>query len=189
MHIVSFSPPGDVLAFAGEPILFLSIHVVLNMLPDRGRDNTIGAVYPSAVRAVGMTALPLVTPVWTSEDSTVAVDHDCRPCVFYGNESGWRLIGGLNRTSAPKSVFAPFLISPVGTRRLNSAAFSTSSTRILGVSRAPVEVGAFNENPSCVRSTRTRSRACDPTKGRAGQPPRSSKPESTGSWSLGTLER
>ena len=32
--MISFSPPGDVLAFAGEPILFFSIQVVLNMLPE-----------------------------------------------------------------------------------------------------------------------------------------------------------
>ena len=33
VHTVSFSPSGDVLAFAGEPVLFFSIHVVLKMLP------------------------------------------------------------------------------------------------------------------------------------------------------------
>ena len=72
-----------------------------------------------------MTPLPLVAPIRTSEDSTVAAGHDCRPYVFYGNESGWRLIGGLDRTSFPKSVFIPPQFIPVGTRRLNSADLDT----------------------------------------------------------------
>ena len=72
-----------------------------------------------------MTTLPLVTLVWTSEDSIVAAGHDCQPYVFSGNENGWRLIGSLDDTSAPKSALTPSRFSPVGPGRLNSAAFNT----------------------------------------------------------------
>jgi len=109
VHTVSFSPSGDALAFAGH-------------------DSTISIVYPGsgpAVRTVRMTTLPLVTLVWTSEDAIVAAGHDCQPYVFSGNESGWKLIGSLDDTSAPKSALTPSRFSPVGPGRLNSAAFNT----------------------------------------------------------------
>ena len=62
--------------------------------------STIGITYPgSGVRTVGMTTLPLVTLVWTSEDSVVAADGDCQSYVFSGNECGWRLVGILDNTS------------------------------------------------------------------------------------------
>jgi len=108
VHTVSFSPSGDVLAFAGH-------------------DSTISIAYPAsgAVRTVRITTLPLVTLVWASEDSIVAAGHDCQPYVFSGNENGWKLIGSLDDTSAPKSTLTPSRFGPGGPGRLNSAAFNT----------------------------------------------------------------
>lgn len=72
-----------------------------------------------------MSTLPLVTLVWTSEDAIVAAGHDCQPYVFSGNDGGWKLIGSLDDTSAPKSALTPSRFSPGGPGRLNSAAFNT----------------------------------------------------------------
>lgn len=72
-----------------------------------------------------MSTLPLVTLVWASEDSVVAAGHDCQPYVFSGNEGGWKLIGSLDDTSAPKSTLTPSRFSSGGPGRLNSAAFNT----------------------------------------------------------------
>jgi len=109
VHAVSFSPSGDVLAFAGH-------------------DSTISIVYPGSgpvIHTIRMTTLPLVTLVWASEDSIVAAGHDCQPYVFSGNEGGWKLIGSLDDTSAPKSTSSPSRLSAVGPGRLNSTAFNT----------------------------------------------------------------
>jgi actin related protein 2/3 complex, subunit 1A/1B len=72
-----------------------------------------------------MSTLPLVTLVWASEDSIVAAGHDCQPYIFSGNEAGWKLIGTLDDTSAPKSTLTPSRFSPGGPGRLNSTAFNT----------------------------------------------------------------
>jgi len=109
VHTVSFSPSGNVLAFAGH-------------------DSTISVVYPGSgptIHTVRMSTLPLVTLIWASEDSVVAAGHDCQPYVFSGNEGGWKLIGSLDDTSAPKSTLTPSKFSPGGPGRLNSAAFNT----------------------------------------------------------------
>ena len=74
------------------------MHTMLNV----PHDSAISIVDPEsepAVCTVGMTTLPLVTLVWTSEDSVVAADRDCQPYVFSGNECGWRLVGILDNTS------------------------------------------------------------------------------------------
>jgi actin related protein 2/3 complex subunit 1A/1B len=97
-----------------------------------------------AVRTVRTTTLPLVTLVWTSEDAIVAAGHDCQPYVFSGNENGWKLIGSLDDTSAPKSALSPSRFSPVGPGRLNSAAFNTfKNADSRGLSSPGVEVGAL----------------------------------------------
>ena len=72
-----------------------------------------------------MTALPLFTLVWVPGDSIVAAGHDFQPYAFSGNESGWRLIGSLDETSASKFALTPSRFSPVGPGRLDSAAFNT----------------------------------------------------------------
>ena len=72
-----------------------------------------------------MTTLPLVTLIWTSEDAIIAAGHDCQPYVFSGSESGWKLIGSLDDTSAPKSALSPSRFGGGGPGKLNSAAFNT----------------------------------------------------------------
>jgi len=106
VHAVGFSPSGDVLAFASH-------------------DSSVTIVYPGgpAVITVKSTTLPFTTLIWTSEDALVAAGHDCQPIVFQGSESnGWKAIGSLDDTSAPKSSGGGRQ-SAVG--RLNSAAFNT----------------------------------------------------------------
>jgi len=134
VHTVSFSPSGNVLAYAGH-------------------DSTISIVYPGsapAVRTVRMATLPLVTLVWTSEDAIVAAGHDCQPYVFSGNEGGWRLVGSLDDTSAPKSALSPSRFSPGGPGRLNSAAFNTfknaDSRGIGGSSQGESELFTVHQN-------------------------------------------
>jgi actin related protein 2/3 complex subunit 1A/1B len=127
VHTVSFSPSGDVLAFACQSATFLSLRHNIEYVP-KGHDSTISIVYPGsgpAIRTVRITTLPLVTLVWASEDSIVAAGHDCQPYVFSGNEGGWTLIGSLDDTSAPKSTLSPSRFGPGGPGRLNSSAFNT----------------------------------------------------------------
>ena len=45
--------------------------------------------------------------------------------MFSGNESGWKLTGSLDDTSAPKSALSPSKFGAGGPGRLNSAAFNT----------------------------------------------------------------
>lgn len=127
VHSVSFSPSGDVLAFASH-------------------DSSISIAYPqhgtTAVHTIKLTILPLVSLIWTREDEIVAAGHDCEPFVFRGSEQGWELFGTLDDhkhhvssgSGAGKGVGSG--VSPVG--RLNSAAFNTfrnADTR--GISSAP----------------------------------------------------
>ena len=73
-----------------------------------------------------MPSLPLVSLVWTSEDTIVAAGHDCRPLVFSGSEAGWHEAGTLDDVTSPKSAEARsgFGSSPsVG--RLKTGAFAT----------------------------------------------------------------
>ncbi|ETW86151.1 hypothetical protein HETIRDRAFT_407878 [Heterobasidion irregulare TC 32-1] len=110
VHAVGFSPSGDVLAFASH-------------------DSTISIVYPGgpAVFTIKINSLPYVTLAWTAEDALVAAGHDCQPVLFSGSASaGWRAVGSLDDTSAPKSAGGGAgggRAAPVG--RLNSAAFNT----------------------------------------------------------------
>lgn len=79
VHSVGFSPSGDALAFASH-------------------DSSLSIVYPgsNAVQTIRMPSLPLVTLVWTAEDTIVAAGHDCQPFVFNGSEGGWQETGTLD---------------------------------------------------------------------------------------------
>ena len=81
-------------------------------------------VYPGsqAVFIGKQPTLPYVSLCWTSEDALVVAGHDCQPVLFQGSEGGWRAVGSLDDTTAPKSSGLG-RASPVG--RLNSAAFNT----------------------------------------------------------------
>ena len=127
VHAVSFSPSGDVLAFASH-------------------DSSINIAYPqhgpTAVHIIKLNILPLVTLTWTQENEIIAAGHDCEPFVFRGGEQGWELAGSLDDhkhsgsagSGGGKGVGSG--VSPVG--RLNSAAFNTfrnADTR--GISSMP----------------------------------------------------
>ncbi|KAF8136526.1 WD40-repeat-containing domain protein [Boletus edulis] len=64
VHTVSFSPSGDVLAFASH-------------------DSSISIVYPRGpvIQSIRISTLPY--------ESIVAAGHDCQPVVFSGTEAGW----------------------------------------------------------------------------------------------------
>lgn len=95
--------------------------VIANL--EAGHDSTVTIVYPGqATFSVKSPSLPYVSLCWTSEDALVAAGHDCQPVLFSGTASGWRAVGSLDDTTAPKSAGAG-RASPVG--RLNSAAFAT----------------------------------------------------------------
>ncbi|KAJ7050570.1 actin-related protein ARPC3 [Mycena amicta] len=107
VHAVSFSPSGDVLAFASH-------------------DSSISIVYPGGptICSIRISSLPFVTLTWTTEDTIVAAGHDCQPVIFSGSEGGWQGVGSLDDSTSAKSAGgAGASNSPVG--RLNSAAFST----------------------------------------------------------------
>ena len=86
-------------------------------------------MYPlGGVINIKVSTLPLVTLTWTSEDAIVAAGHDCQPLVFSGSEQGWRAVGSLDDTSAPKSAGSPRSSFGGGSHavgRLDSAAFRT----------------------------------------------------------------
>jgi len=109
VHSVGFSPSGDVLAFASH-------------------DSTITIVYPGgpALYTIKSNNLPCVTLIWTTEDQIIAAGYDCQPFLFQGSQQGgWKAVGSLDDTSAPKSAVgrSGFGNSPVG--RLNTSAFQT----------------------------------------------------------------
>ena len=89
-----------------------------------GHDSSITIVYPGeqAIYNIKQITLPLVSLCWTTEDALVAAGHDCQPILFQGSSAGWKAIGSLDDTTAPKSSGVG-RASPVG--RLNSAAFNT----------------------------------------------------------------
>ncbi|KAG6376297.1 WD40-repeat-containing domain protein [Boletus reticuloceps] len=103
VHTVSFSPSGDVLAFASH-------------------DSSISIVYPEGpvIQSIRISTLPYVTLTWTSEESIVAAGHDCQPVVFSGTEAGWGFVGSLDDTTGGGKSAAKG--GSVG--RLNSSAFN-----------------------------------------------------------------
>jgi len=129
VHAVGFSPSGDVLAFASH-------------------DSTVTIVYPSGptILNVKITTLPIVTLVWTSEDSVVAAGHDCQPYVFSGSESsGWSIVGTLDDASNSRSgtptpgklkagAFATFRDADSrGQSSLSGGPLPTSDTKLLTI--------------------------------------------------------
>ncbi|KAH9483943.1 Actin-related protein 2/3 complex subunit 1 [Psilocybe cubensis] len=108
VHAVGFSPSGDVLAFASH-------------------DSSINIVYPGGpvIHNIRMPSLPLVSLVWTSEDTIVAAGHDCRPLVFSGSEAGWQEAGTLDDATAPKSESRSAFGGGSSVGRLKTGAFAT----------------------------------------------------------------
>ena len=95
-----------------------------DLISGLGHDSSVTIVYPGsqAIYSIKSTTLPYVSLTWTSEDALVAAGHDCQPVLFQGTEAGWKAVGSLDDTTAPKSA-GMGRASPVG--RLNSAAFNT----------------------------------------------------------------
>ncbi|PPQ93223.1 hypothetical protein CVT25_015221 [Psilocybe cyanescens] len=109
VHTVGFSPSGDVLAFASH-------------------DSSINIVYPGGpvIHNIRMPSLPLVSLIWTSEDTIVAAGHDCRPLIFSGSEAEWQEAGTLDDATGLKSTESRSGFSgssSVG--RLKTGAFAT----------------------------------------------------------------
>ena len=97
-----------------------------------------------------MVTLPLVTLIWTSEGSIVAAGDDCQPCVFSGNENGWRIIGSLDDMSAPKSGLTPSRFSPVGPGRSNNAALDAFKNADSGGLSSPGGGGGSSQGESAL---------------------------------------
>ncbi|KAJ9113118.1 hypothetical protein QFC20_002007 [Naganishia adeliensis] len=117
VHDVSFSPSGDLLAFASH-------------------DSSISIVYPSgpgqppsAIQVIRSTSLPYTSLTFTTESALVAAGHDCQPVLFQGSESGWEKIKSLDDTSAAGKGMTPQATGAsrfggAGPGRLQSEAFN-----------------------------------------------------------------
>lgn len=89
VHSVSFSPSGDVLAFAAHDS---SITVVYPGGPDQP---------PRAVVNIPTQLLPFMSLIWSSEDEIIAAGYDCEAFRFQGSEGGWHLAGTLESKGRP----------------------------------------------------------------------------------------
>jgi len=83
VHSVSFSPSGDVLAFAAHDS---SITVVYPSGPDQP---------PRAVVSIPTQLLPFLSIVWSGEDEIIAAGYDAEAFRFKGDAGGWSLTGTL----------------------------------------------------------------------------------------------
>ncbi|KAJ9122415.1 hypothetical protein QFC22_001840 [Naganishia vaughanmartiniae] len=91
VHDVSFSPSGNLLAFASH-------------------DSSISIVYPSApgqppaaIQTIRSPSLPYTSLLFTTESALVAAGHDCQPVLFQGSQSGWSLVKSLDDPAAAGS--------------------------------------------------------------------------------------
>ncbi|KAJ3169893.1 Polycomb protein sop-2 [Geranomyces variabilis] len=95
VHSVGFSPSGDSVAWVSHDSTLSIAH---------GRDSV-----PVEVPTGG---LPLVSMIWTSETSIVAVGHDCTPFLFALRGQKWEVIGkldqGQKKAAASNSAFKMF---------------------------------------------------------------------------------
>ncbi|KAH8815023.1 putative actin-related protein 2/3 complex subunit 1 [Xylogone sp. PMI_703] len=89
VHAVSFSPSGDILAFAAHDS---SITVVY----PTGRDQP-----PRAVISITTQLLPFMSLVWNGEAEIIAAGHDCEAFRFQGDERGWQITGSLESKGRP----------------------------------------------------------------------------------------
>ncbi|KAL0061471.1 ARP2/3 actin-organizing complex subunit Sop2 [Marasmius tenuissimus] len=114
VHGVAFSPSGDLLAFTSH-------------------DSSLNIVYPGSnvVHNVRMPSLPLVSLVWTTEDTIIAAGHDCQPFVFNGTEGGWQEAGTLDDQSGGASG-GPARRGGLAARSGAFAAFQAADSRGLG---------------------------------------------------------
>ncbi|KAI5309527.1 hypothetical protein KEM55_003050 [Ascosphaera atra] len=81
IHSCSFSPSGDVLAFASHDS---SITVVYPSAPEQP---------PRAMLSISTRLLPFTSLIWSGENEIIAGGHDCEPYRFGGDENGWQVIG------------------------------------------------------------------------------------------------
>ena len=89
VHSVSFSPSGDVLAFAAHDS---SITVVYPSGPDQP---------PRAVVSISTQLLPFMSLIWSAEDEIIAAGYDCEAFRFQGGPGGWHLVGTLESKGRP----------------------------------------------------------------------------------------
>lgn len=105
----------------------LSSHAIHQLRSLTGHDSSINIVYPGgpAIHNIRMPSLPLVSLIWTSEDTIVAAGHDCRPLVFSGSEAGWQEAGTLDDATVPKSESRSAFGGASSVGRLKAGAFAT----------------------------------------------------------------
>jgi actin related protein 2/3 complex, subunit 1A/1B len=89
VHSVSFSPSGDVLAFAAHDS---SITVIYPSGPDQP---------PKAIIAINTQLLPFMSLIWNGESEIIAAGYDCEAFRFKGGPSGWQLSGTLEAKGRP----------------------------------------------------------------------------------------
>jgi actin related protein 2/3 complex, subunit 1A/1B len=89
VHSVSFSPSGDVLAFASHDS---SITVVYPGGPEQP---------PRAIISIPTQLLPFMSILWNGEDEIIAAGYDCQAFRLKGGESGWQLHGTVESKGRP----------------------------------------------------------------------------------------
>ncbi|KAG7092819.1 hypothetical protein E1B28_009135 [Marasmius oreades] len=147
VHGVAFSPTGDLLAFTSH-------------------DSSLNVVYPGSnvVHNIRMPSLPLVSLLWTTEDTIVAAGHDCQPYVFHGSEAGWQETGTLDDQSTLGGA-GPARRSGLAARSGAFAAFQAADSRGLGGSAAGGSASTDTKLNTVHHNTITSIRAHDGVKG------------------------
>jgi actin related protein 2/3 complex subunit 1A/1B len=113
VHGVAFSPSGDCLAFASHDS---TINVVYPAGPDQP---------PAAFYTIRSESLPYMALTFLSDDTFVAVGHDCQPVLFQGNgQQGWKAGRSLDEPSARASAAPSASRTFGGVGRLNNEAFN-----------------------------------------------------------------
>jgi actin related protein 2/3 complex subunit 1A/1B len=81
VHSISFSPSGDLLAFAAHDS---SVTVVYPSAPEQP---------PRAVISIATGQLPFKSLIWSGEDEIIAAGYDCEAFRLQGSEAGWTVAG------------------------------------------------------------------------------------------------
>ncbi|PGH10814.1 hypothetical protein AJ80_07365 [Polytolypa hystricis UAMH7299] len=89
VHACSFSPSGDILAFAAHDS---SVTVVYPSAPDQP---------PRAMLNISTRLLPFMSLIWNGEEEIIAAGHDCEAYRLRGDEGGWQLVGSMETKARP----------------------------------------------------------------------------------------
>ncbi|KAF9265714.1 actin-related protein ARPC3 [Marasmius fiardii PR-910] len=170
VHGVAFSPTGDLLAFTSH-------------------DSSLNIVYPGSnvVHNIRMPSLPLVSLLWTTEDTIIAAGHDCQPLVYSGTEAGWQEVGTLDDQSASGGGGGTARRGRLAARSGAFAAFQAADSRGLGGSAAGGSASTDTKLNTVHQNTITSVRAYDGVPGQIGRVSTSGVDGSLVIWDVGAV--